>query len=103
MLRVRLCRREALPVARFAAFAIPELPRPVLAGVFGDEIIATTGVCPHEDVALDPDALDGTQLTCPGHGYQFDIRSGACRHDPALHLRRYTTTVAGGEVWIDLV
>lgn len=34
--------------------------------------------CPHEgnDIALA--ALDGNTLSCPRHGWRFDVRSGAC-------------------------
>jgi nitrite reductase/ring-hydroxylating ferredoxin subunit len=82
---------------------VPGVTWPVLAGVFDGEIIATTGVCPHEDVGLADGKLSGGRLTCPGHGYQFDIRTGACRHDPALQLRRYPAVVVGNQVWLDLL
>jgi nitrite reductase/ring-hydroxylating ferredoxin subunit len=47
--------------------------------------------------------LAGATLTCPGHGYAFDLRSGRCRHDPALELRRYPIVLVGDEVWVDLL
>ncbi len=103
MLRVRLCRADQLPVGSLTAFAVPGVTWPVLAGVFDGEIIATAGVCPHEDVALADGDLEGTRLTCPGHGYQFDLRTGVCRHDASLILRRYPAVVEGAHVWIQLV
>lgn len=102
MLRARLARLDELPVDTLAAFPLPGLSWPVLAGVFAGEIIATAGVCPHEDVGLADGDVDGYRLTCPGHGYQFDLRTGACRHDRSLCLRRYRATIVDGEVWVEL-
>jgi toluene monooxygenase system ferredoxin subunit len=103
MLRVRLCSVAELPAAKLAEFSIPGVRWPVLAGVFADEIIATAGVCPHEDVGLAEGELCGERLTCPGHSYQFNIRTGECLHDADLNLRRYAATIVGNEVWIDLL
>lgn len=103
MLRARLCPLAALPVGALRAFPVPGVTWPVLAGVIGGAPVATAGVCPHEDVALADGDVDDCQLTCPGHGYQFDLRTGRCRHDPDLVLRRYPITIVDGEVYIDLL
>lgn len=102
MLRFRLAPLAELPHDRLAAFAVPGLTWPVLATVLDGEVVVTAGVCPHEDVGLADGELDGACLTCPGHGYQFDLRTGACAHDRRLALRRYRATVEGGVVWIEL-
>ena len=60
-------------------------------------------MCPHEDVALAGGDLEGSELVCPGHGYGFDLATGACTHDRTLALRRYPVTVTGDEVWVDLL
>ena len=88
-LRFRLCARHELPDERLAAFTVAGVTWPVLAGVIGGELVATAGVCPHEDVSLAGGTLEGSCLTCPGHGYQFDVKSGECAHDASLVLRRY--------------
>ena len=103
MLKARLGPLSALGVDQLRAFAVPGVTWPVLAGVIDGELIATAGVCPHEDVALADGDLDGTRLTCPGHGYQFDLRTGRCRHDASLILQRYPATVIDGDVWIVLI
>lgn len=103
MLRARLARLDELPHGDLRAFAVPGLTWPVLAGVLDGEVIATAGVCPHEDVGLAGGEVADGCLTCPGHGYVFDLRTGACRHDRDLALRRYRTRVIDGEVWVELV
>jgi nitrite reductase/ring-hydroxylating ferredoxin subunit len=34
--------------------------------------------CPHQDTAIPADALKGTRLTCPKHGWEFDVEDGRC-------------------------
>ncbi len=102
MLRARLAALDQIPTGAVAAFAVAGVTWPVLATMIDGAVVATAGVCPHEDVSLAGGELDDGCLTCPGHGYQFDLRTGAC-HDPRLVLRRYRVTIIDDEVWIDLV
>jgi len=41
------------------------------------EIVVHTTVCPHLGGPLAERQLDGGTITCPWHGYRFDVRSGA--------------------------
>jgi nitrite reductase/ring-hydroxylating ferredoxin subunit len=102
-LRVRLCRVDEVPAGAMLGVPVAGVVWPVLVTRLGDEIVATTSVCPHEDVLLLGGELDGEVVTCPGHGYQLDLRTGRCLHDARLELRRYKVTLIGDEVWIDLV
>ena len=103
MLRARLCRVTDVPAGRMAAFPVAGVTWPVLATRLDGEIVATAGVCPHEDVGLADGDLDGACLTCPGHGYVFDLTTGACAHDARLRLKRYRVTIIDDDVWIDLL
>jgi nitrite reductase/ring-hydroxylating ferredoxin subunit len=102
-LRVRVCALAELADGALRAFAVAGVTWPVIVTRVDGELVAVTGVCPHEDVALAGGELHGATLTCPGHGYAFDVRTGRCRHDPTLELRRYPITLIGDEVWVDLL
>jgi len=103
-LRVRVCRLTDVVAGKLRSFAVPGVIWPVLVALVEDELIAVPGVCPHEDVALDDyGVLHGTTLRCRVHGFEFDVRTGRCEHDPRLHLRRYPITLVGDEVWVDLL
>jgi len=102
-LRVRVCHTGDVAPGDHRGFPVPGVTWPILVANVGGEIIATAGVCPHEDVSLVPGALHGAVITCPGHGYRFDLRSGRCLHAPQLLLRRYPVTIVGDEVWVDLL
>ncbi len=53
------------------------------------EIVAHTTVCPHRGGPLDGTTVEAGCITCPWHGYRFDVVTGtntdgrACRLDPA--------------------
>ncbi len=105
-LRLRLCRADEVPPGCQRAIPVAGLPWPVLVVNVGGAIYASAGVCPHEDVGLadgELEIVDGAPvITCPGHGYQFALATGACTHDPRLRLPGYRVTRIGDEVWIDL-
>lgn len=102
-LRVRVCLERDVPQGRMAAFAVPGVTWPILVTRRAGQIIATAGVCPHEDVSLADGELRGDTLVCPGHGLGFSIVTGQCAHRSQLQLRRYRVTVHAGEVWVDLL
>ena len=102
-LRVRVCTLDDVAAGALRAFAVAGVTWPVIVTRIDGELVAVPGVCPHEDVGLAGGALSGAALTCPGHGYQFDLHTGRCLHDPALELRRYPITLIGREVWVDLL
>jgi nitrite reductase/ring-hydroxylating ferredoxin subunit len=101
-LRVRVCALGEVTDG-LQAFAVPGVTWPVIVTRLDGELVAVPGVCPHEDVGLAGGDLVGGSIICPGHGYQFDLHTGRCRHDPGLELRRYPVTVIDGEVWVDLL
>ena len=102
-LRVRVCAIADVVDGELRAFAVAGVTWPVIVTRVDGALVAVPGVCPHEDVALWDGELRGHAIVCPGHGYQFDLRTGRCKHDPGLELRRYPITRIGDDVWVDLL
>jgi nitrite reductase (NADH) small subunit len=61
---------------------------------------ATQGDCIHLQGPLGEGWLDGCVLTCPWHGYQYDVRTGENEFDLAIKLRTYDVRVQDGEVQV---
>jgi nitrite reductase/ring-hydroxylating ferredoxin subunit len=102
-LRVKVCHLGDVVDNEMRAFQVTGVTWPVIVTRVDGELLACPGVCPHEDVALWNGDLTGSVITCPGHAYEFDIRTGSCKHDRDLELRRYKITVVGDELWVDLL
>ena len=65
-------------------------------------LVATSGACPHAGGPIHDGALCGAILSCPWHGYNFDLRTGACEEDDGLTLERYEVRVRGDDVLVKL-
>jgi len=63
---------------------------------------ALDGVCPHQGGPLGKGQLCGAVVTCPWHGWQFDVASGCHQLRPALVQPGFPVRVEGGEVFVDV-
>ena len=97
-LRVLVCKLTDVVDNEMRAFQVRGVTWPVIVTRVEGELFAVPGVCPHEDVALWDGYLFGETIVCPGHAYQFDLRTGRCRHDAGLELRRYPITIIGDDI-----
>jgi ferredoxin-nitrite reductase len=55
----------------------------------GGCLYAIQNWCPHAAVALADGSVDGADVVCPGHGYRFNLETGACAKDARLKARTY--------------
>jgi len=70
----------------------------------GGRIHAVDGACPHMRGPLTEGRLAGAEVTCPWHGWRFDVTTGACL-DPArpwARIRVHDVRIDGGEVLVAL-
>jgi nitrite reductase/ring-hydroxylating ferredoxin subunit len=58
--------------------------------------------CLHLQGPLGDGELEGCVLTCPWHGWQYDVRTGQNEFDLAIQLRTYDVQVEDGEVRVRL-
>ena len=63
---------------------------------------ACTNACPHADGPLGEGELVGKVLTCPYHGWQYDITTGDCITTPSAHLATYEVAIEGPAVCVKL-
>ncbi len=59
---------------------------------------ALDGVCPHQGGPLGKGELSGHIVTCPWHGWQFDVRSGENQITPSICQPRIPIHVDGNQV-----
>jgi nitrite reductase/ring-hydroxylating ferredoxin subunit len=67
----------------------------------GDEVLAIGNECPHQGGSLCDGMVEGDIVICPRHGWEFDLRSGACMTVPGEAVPRYDVTVEDGAVYLE--
>ena len=63
---------------------------------------AIDNTCLHRGGPLGEGDLDGTLVTCPWHGWQYDVRTGASTMNPAVRVGAYRVQVDGGGVFVEI-
>lgn len=64
------------------------------------EFYALDGICPHQGGPLGKGALSGCMVTCPWHGWQFDVSSGQHQTSQSLVHPKFAVRVDNGEVFV---
>jgi nitrite reductase/ring-hydroxylating ferredoxin subunit len=77
--------------------------RRVVLARLGGQVYACADTCSHRGGPLAEGRLAGARLTCPWHGWAYDVRTGRCllpaRGGP---IATYPARVDGDDVWVDL-
>lgn len=63
-------------------------------------LVAFKNACPHAGSPLSGGRLSGATITCARHGWDFDLRTGACPMHPDWELKHYDVREADG--WIEV-
>jgi nitrite reductase (NADH) small subunit len=72
-----------------------------LANVEG-QFHAINNTCMHRGGPLSDGPLEGKVVTCPWHGWQYDVTTGKIAQNPAVGVECYPVEVRGDEVFIDV-
>ena len=97
---VKIAETKDLTSGQAAAFDL-EGQRIALFNVEGT-FYATQSDCLHMGGPLGHGELEGCVLSCPWHGWQYDVRTGENEFDRALKLETFETVVEDGEVKVVL-
>ena len=84
---------------RFRSF--PVLARVV--GVFRDDdgsFLAREVRCKHQGADLGAGRLVGSRVTCPRHGWEYDLRTGECVNTSSLPLRPHLLEIRDGWIFV---
>ena len=87
-------------------------PGQCLERVAGDRIVALfnvagnlyalDGICPHQGGPLGQGNLSGAVVTCPWHGWQFDVRTGRHQLNESVVQPQMTVRIDGQAVFVDV-
>lgn len=74
-------------------------------GVFLDEdgtVRAIEMTCKHQGADLSRGEFAGDEVTCPRHGWRYDLRTGECLSPGGPSLRRHAVELRGDEIHVSL-
>ena len=61
---------------------------------------ALDNTCLHRGGPLGEGELEGAVVTCPWHGWRFDVTTGACELTPEAKVPTYPVKVEGQDVYV---
>jgi nitrite reductase (NADH) small subunit len=67
----------------------------------GGRFYAISNTCLHRGGPLGEGQLEGPTVTCPWHGWQFDVTTGKAVQNPNAGVACFRTEVRGDEVFVD--
>ena len=63
---------------------------------------ALDGICPHAGGPLGEGSLSGSTVTCPWHGWQFDVKTGRQTFNPRIEQQMFPVKVEGDSIWVEI-
>jgi nitrite reductase/ring-hydroxylating ferredoxin subunit len=69
----------------------------------GGSVYAIGDTCPHRGGPLSEGSIAGDEVTCPWHGANFHVKTGAVTRPPAgTGVRSFVVKVEAGDVLVEL-
>jgi nitrite reductase/ring-hydroxylating ferredoxin subunit len=65
-------------------------------------IFAVENECPHQGSPLTAAIVKDGYISCPRHGYRFNLANGSCSDHPEYTLRTYPVELSGDDILINL-
>ena len=57
--------------------------------------------CLHRGGPLGQGVMEGSSVTCPWHGWQYDVTTGKVGMNPSVGVSCYPVEVRGDEIFVD--
>ena len=95
-----LCKLDEIPDCGGREFLVGG--RVVAAFRVDGRVLAVDGMCAHQGGPLAQGKLDDKCVTCPWHGWQYDISTGCNLLTNKKMLDTFPTKTLGDEIWIDV-
>ncbi len=95
-----VCRLDDVPAGRGSSLDAAGLRLAVFR--IGDEVVALSGRCPHENGSLGHGWIEEGELVCPLHRWRFRVKDGRCTTMTGQSIHRFRCEVRGDEIWVEV-
>jgi nitrite reductase/ring-hydroxylating ferredoxin subunit len=100
MALMRAAKTDEIPAGSIREFQV-EGKTLAIANV-GGKFYAINNTCLHRGGPLGEGELEGKIVTCPWHGWQYDVTNGKLTMNPSAGVECYGTEVKGEDIWVEL-
>lgn len=97
---VRAARKDEIPPGTIREFQL-DGKTVALANVEG-KFFVVNNVCLHRGGPIGEGELEGKIVTCPWHGWQYDVTTGKAVMNPAVGLETYVIELRGDDLFVDV-
>jgi nitrite reductase (NADH) small subunit len=66
------------------------------------KLFAINSICLHHGGPLGEGDLEGCVVSCPWHGWQYDVTTGKLTQQPDTGVECYAVELRGADVFVDL-
>lgn len=63
---------------------------------------AIDNTCKHRGGPLGEGSLSGTTVTCPWHGWEYDVTNGTCALDSSIAVQSFPVKVEGDDILVSV-
>ena len=65
------------------------------------KVCAIYAVCPHQGGPLEEGGLTGKMVTCPWHGWEFDVTTGNCSFNERIKVPTFKVKEEGEDIYVE--
>ena len=69
----------------------------------GGNFYAISNVCAHKGGPLNQGTLEKSIITCPWHGWKYDVRNGKSAHEGGDSVNSFKVHVVRNKLYLDLI
>lgn len=98
---IKLANKEDVPLGKSLTVHLNDGRQIVLFNSSG-EIYALENICPHMGGPLGEGEFDNCLVTCPWHGWQFNVKTGECINVPGDDATTIPLEIHNNEIFLTI-
>ena len=67
-----------------------------------DKVYAIHHICAHQGGPLAEGGLEEKVVTCPWHGWQYDVTTGECTFNPSVKQETFKVKEEGEDIFVEI-
>jgi nitrite reductase (NADH) small subunit len=97
---VRAAKKDEIPAGTIRELQLDG--KTIAVANVGGKFFVINNTCLHRGGPLGEGELKGQVVTCPWHGWQYDVTTGRVAANPAVGVETYPIEVRGDDIYVDI-